>query len=363
MYKKYFSTTDLNTGRQEEFDVARAFSVVGMVFTHVFLSSGYGYSTGLEFIVVAVLGTFLGAPLFMFYMGAAINYSTHNSPAELFKRGIIIFIMAYLLNIVRLIGPDLIIYHHYRIPFNMDYFLGLLLRLDILQFAGLAFITMAIFKKFNVKPIAIIIFSLALSIIATFKSGMVIPGTIAPRIVGLFIGARGEKGITGFFSYSNYFIFVGFGYVFGIYWRKIKDKKAFFKKFSPICAVLGIIGLALELYFKVGLVGTQKLENYYFISLPDVILSFLCAMAMAGVYYWLYNVSGDRLKNVCIFLSKNIFIIYVVHLIVIRYTVYLIFRHILMVEFTNLMLYGFSIIIIFISYYITKLLRKTILKN
>ena len=67
-----FSNEKVNVGRQAELDVAKALSIIFMVFLHaIMVVKGYnvGLSPTYDFVISNVLGRPYAAPIFMFCMG------------------------------------------------------------------------------------------------------------------------------------------------------------------------------------------------------------------------------------------------------------------------------------------------------
>ena len=66
-----FSYEKVNTGRQVELDIAKALSIIFMVFLHtmwVMMNYKYSFSPIYEFTVGNILGRPYAAPIFMFCM-------------------------------------------------------------------------------------------------------------------------------------------------------------------------------------------------------------------------------------------------------------------------------------------------------
>ena len=355
---KYFTTEEVNIDRQDEFDIARTFSIIGMIITHCYESSQYDMSSGFAYWVVIFMGSFLGAPLFMFYMGAAIRYSRNVTAEYLAKRGLRIFIGGYLFNILRRIIPlfALGIWEHGRYP--LWYYVLLFSAADILQFAGLALMTIALVKKCHIPDVVLVIYGVICSIIGSLTCGVDFGNRTVNALMGVLIGTKLDGASGGPFSYAHYFIFVALGYVYGKYWKRLSDKDGFYKHISPICAVVGIIGVIIELYFKVGAIGSHDLEAYYYMDLPNVLLCCVLAMAMAGVYYWLHRICGQKFHNFCRIMSSNIAIVYVVHFTLLRWILYTVVINIMGVEPTQLIILTSATILTIISFYTAKWLRK-----
>ncbi len=355
---KYFTSEEVNLARQDEFDIARTFSIIGMIITHCYESSGVDFSTGFGYWVIIFMGSFLGAPLFMFYMGAAIRYSRNVTAGYLAKRGLKIFVLAYLFNILRRIIPlfALGIWEHGTYP--LSYYALLFCAPDILQFAGLALMTIAVVKKLNISDLVLAIFGVLCTVIGMLTSGIDFGSRMANALMGIFIGTKIEGASGGPFSYAHYFIFVALGYIYGKYWKRCKDKEGFFRHISPICAVVAILGIAAELYFKIGAIGTRDLTSYYYMDLGSALFNIICAMAMAGVYYWLHKICGQKFHNFCRIMSSNIGLVYVVHFTLERWILYTVIINILEVETTQVIILTTALVLTIISFYSAKWYRK-----
>ena len=105
---------------------------------------------------------------FMFCMGVGVVYSRHSQWDYMIKRGIKLFLLGILVNIFEFFLPCMV----------SGYLLGmwdifptagglLLFCVDILAFAGLAFILMGILKKFELSDKALVIIAVLMSIIGS----------------------------------------------------------------------------------------------------------------------------------------------------------------------------------------------------
>lgn len=97
-----FSKENVNTGRQVELDIAKALSIIFMVFLHtmwVVMNYNQALSPVYEFVVGNVLGRPYAAPIFMFCMGVGIVYSRHSQWDVMIKRGVKLYLLGILVNI------------------------------------------------------------------------------------------------------------------------------------------------------------------------------------------------------------------------------------------------------------------------
>jgi len=71
----------VNTGRQLELDIAKALSIIFMIFVHAIMvipAFNNTLSSGYLFVVGNILGRPCAAPVFMFCMGVGLVYSRHS---------------------------------------------------------------------------------------------------------------------------------------------------------------------------------------------------------------------------------------------------------------------------------------------
>ena len=141
-----FSNEKINTGRQVELDIAKALSIIFMIFLHtVMVVSGFNnsISPAYDFIIGNVLGRPCAAPVFMFCMGIGIVYSRHSQWDLMIKRGVKLYFLGILVNVFEFFLPGFVCG---MLLGRWDIFPmagGLLLFcVDILAFAGLSFILM-----------------------------------------------------------------------------------------------------------------------------------------------------------------------------------------------------------------------------
>ena len=111
-----------------------------MVLGHAFeLFTGYLFKKTLLSYIISSLGAPPAAAVFMFLMGVGIVYSKRASAPFLFKRGIMILVLAYGLGLFRDLIPSYISYLVKGDPEILKEGFHEMLGADILQFAGLLF--------------------------------------------------------------------------------------------------------------------------------------------------------------------------------------------------------------------------------
>ena len=162
MKSRFFSTEKVNTGRQPELDLLKALCILGMIVMHVILDLEAGAPDGDQGQMFTEL---FGAATFMISMGIGMRYTRHQSPASYLMRGFALLTIGQFLNILRNAAPNLIAYW----ITGKQVFIAnvlLILQADILTFAGLAFLLMAVFKMCRLKGSVVLAAGVLLRVIA-----------------------------------------------------------------------------------------------------------------------------------------------------------------------------------------------------
>ena len=175
-------------------DLARGLAVLFMIAVHtleVFANQEVKNSVFGQ--IIEFLGGPPAAPVFMTLMGFSFIYSTKSELKPKLFRGFKIFLTGYLLNILRGVIPFSISSY-----LNMDiakaFPIGklnewtLLTIVDILQFAGIALIIMAVIQAFKINKYLILLSAFLISVISPFLWGIKIDIPIIDHVLELFWG-------------------------------------------------------------------------------------------------------------------------------------------------------------------------------
>ncbi len=315
-----FSYEKVNTGRQVELDIAKSFSIIFMIFLHtmwVMMSYNHAFSPSYEFIVGNILGRPYAAPIFMFCMGVGIVYSRNSQWDKMVKRGAILYLLGILVNIFEFVIPHFVsgtlLGNWNAFPING----GLLLFcVDILAFAGLAFISIGILKKFKLSNRKFLAVAILLSIFGTVLRGIDFGIPILNLVFADFIGTGG--GFTAF-PLFNWLIFPIAGYIWGQYYIKAKKKSDFFR-FWPIFIIVALIYFLVSSAWWGGILSTEDIHLYYFMNTLDAIFCIFSAHGVIGLCNWIMEYLPDKIIKATKILSGNINTIYIVQWIFIPLT-------------------------------------------
>ena len=161
MENNFLNNEKVNSGRQIEWDFAKVFAIILMIMVHFFAfctfgTLDYGYLNKYIFILLQC-----SAPIFMFAMGIGMIYTRHDSSKEFIRRGIVLLTVGLIINTMYFLS-------NYSAGVPLKYSLLSFLANDILQFAGLTFILIGIFKKFNISTLNMMIISIFFSTIVSY---------------------------------------------------------------------------------------------------------------------------------------------------------------------------------------------------
>ena len=320
---KLFSQEKVNVGRQVELDIAKALSIIFMVFLHTMwmvMNYNQDLSPLYEFVVGNVLGRPYAAPIFMFCMGVGIVYSRHSQWDVMVKRGVKLYLLGILVNVFEWFIPHFL---SGTLLGNWDAFTisgGLMLFcVDILAFAGWSFILMGILKKFEVSNKKMIVIAVVMSILGFLLKNVDTGVPVLELILDDFIGAKG--GFTAF-PLFNWFIFPVGGYIWGQYFIRAKVKEDFFK-FWPLFIVIALIYFFVSTKLWEG-IFSEHIHLYYFMNTLDAIFCIINAHGVIGLCYWLSKHVPDTVINISKILSSNINQIYIAQWFFVPITVILI---------------------------------------
>ena len=357
-----FSDEKVNTGRQVELDIAKALSIIFMIFLHTLMvvpAFNADISSTYNFLISNVLGRPFAAPVFMFCMGVGVVYSRHSQWDTMIKRGVKLFLLGILVNVFEFFLPC---YVCGTLLGRWDVFPtagGLLLFcVDILAFAGLAFILMGILRKFELSNKWLIVIALVLSLIGTFTRFTDFGIPVLNLFFGNFIGTAG--GFTAF-PLFNWFIFPIAGYIWGQYFIRAKDKRDLFKLW-PVFIIIALVYFFLSSQLWGGVVS-DDVHLYYFMNTLDALFCIINVHGVIGLCYYLSKVFPDAINKTLTIMSSNINNIYIAQWCFIPLGIILISYLFKDFVFTDLASALYAIIILILSTIVALAIKKLTVKK
>ena len=308
MSSKYFSDEKVNGGRQPELDLLKALCVVGMIFTHVLLDLS---DDAMPKFIDEYGMEFFGAATFMICMGIGMGYMHNQSSKAYVARGFGLLTIGQFLNICRNAVPNLIAWWIKGEQFFIANAL-LVLQSDIMTFAGLAFLLMALLKKLKMSDLQILILSVVMSFLALLAWHYVPQpkNYLVMQLVGYFIISDAEA----YFPLFCYFIFVAFGYFVGGYYPRIKDKDALANRVMLICFPIAAVYYTLRFTLPMSWLPEMGPDLQYNMKpTPDAIATCLFTLGFLALLYKLLRLWGKELPPVVLHFSKYINNYYCIH--------------------------------------------------
>lgn len=311
----------VNTGRQLDVDIAKAEMVLMLPFIHCIIecTSDEGLCSGIPYLFDTIIGGPFSAPMYLFAMGIGLVYSRKVTVRQQLKRGLILIGIFYLNNTCRFLIPYLI---GYKITGDREQFIEPLfyrwLGNDVLLFAGLAIITIAVFHYFKLSDRAMLGIAAAMTVSTNLIGDVDTHSMFGNIFLGYFIGTDDATGLViSDFPLLTWLIIPVAGMAFGRALRRVKDKRAFYRTVSPIPLIIALAYFPIGIHFGWGMFGEGQ-NCYYHMNFWDICICLCLDIGMLGVW----NILSRKFSAVTnAFLSEvsaNITAIYCIHWVFVR---------------------------------------------
>ena len=307
-----------NTKRQVEFDYIKTLAIFFMVIIHVLEEiSTYGayevIPAGFWENLIEFGAGPLAAPAFMCAMGAGIIYSRHSEPAELFRRGVRILILAIGLNLARGVIPTWTV-SAIRGTVDPDRIFYLMFNVDILHFAGWSFMLTALLKKLHVPPLAFVPVAIILQIIGNLLPPLTADCPVAFYVLGSFFLASPLSAFPLWICY----IHVAVGIAFGDVLIRQKDPDRFYRGifWGSLSLLAGLLFTLVSLGYDLKNLYMLYHEVYYQQTFLHFVFNTLALMLELSLFHFMRN----RLRPVegfVLFCGRNVNSIYLIQWVII----------------------------------------------
>ena len=298
-----FSKTEVNTGRQRELDIVKALSIIIMILVHIYENLCVGLDTGVGATFIKYLGFPFGPTTFMFCMGMGLSYSRHNSTGSYVLRGVMLLTFGQVLILLREILPNCVGLLTGLGGSNDFARLCLILSVDIMQFAGMAFLTMALLKVLHCNTLGMITISMVMSVAGMFLAGFSTGNYMADQLLGFLFRTDTES----YFPLFSWFIFVAFGKAFGDLYRRLNDKKQLFRIIIPVGAAFTAIYYILAVgvdqpVFRI----FRNYSDFTGIGLPDALACLVLILFEISILALIGNLLSEKALRPIYYISGNI---------------------------------------------------------
>lgn len=289
-------------------DFARGIAIIAMVVIHVITFMGDQSVTG-SFArnIIASIVCSVAAPTFMFIMGIVLAFSSRRTIKGDLLRGVSIFGLAYLLNFLRGTLP-VFVANVLKITSGGSP-LSYLREIDILQFAGLALLLLAIVKHylpwrwagFGGGVLALIITPCIGKLDSVNQS--------AHYAITLFSGSAEYA----FFPFFSWIVFPLFGMTYGRLLKGAQNKAVFFIRSAIIGSVVLALGIALGMVLKDNLLHRWFSGEFLQGKLPwSMVLVFtgIQCVWLASCFWIVGKIPANKALGRLYFWSRNITLFY-----------------------------------------------------
>ena len=311
----------VNKGRQLDIDIAKAEMVLMLPFIHCIIecTSDEGLCSGIPYLFDTIIGGPFSGPMYLFAMGMCFVYSHRQTPELWLRRGVTLIGVFYLSNTCRFLIPYLI---GYKISGDREHFLDPLfyrwLGNDVLLFAGLAIITIAVFRYLRLSNKAMFGIAALMTVSATLIGDLDTHSMFGNIFLGYFVGTDDATGyVVSDFPVLTWLIFPVAGYLFGKVHIRIRDKSAFYRIVSPIAILIPLVYFPIGIHYGWGMFGEGQ-NCYYHMMIWDVAVCLFLDIGMLGVWHLLSQYMGNSIKGMLYEVSNNITAIYCIHWVFVR---------------------------------------------
>ena len=319
--KPLLADKPVNTGRQSDVDIAKAQMVLMLPFIHCIIecTSDEGLCSGIPYLFDTIIGGPFSAPMYLFAMGIGLVYSRKVLVKQQLIRGIELIGVFYLSNTCRFLIPYLI---GYKISGDTEQFIDPLfyrwLGNDVLLFAGLAIITIAVFRHFRLSDGAMVGIAAAMNVACSIIGDIDTHSMFGNIFLGYLIGTDDATGLViSDFPLMIWLIIPVSGMVFGKVLIRVKNKGAFYRMVSFPPLVLALVYFPIGIHYGWGMFGEGQ-NCYYHIRIWDVFICLCLSVGMLGVCHLLSRLISSRAKEFFREVSSNITAIYCIHWVFVR---------------------------------------------
>lgn len=299
-----------------ELDIARGLAVLFMIAVHITLvfsndhvrSSVYG-------LTIEFLGGMPAAPVFMFILGVGIIYSRKSEPTILFKRGIIILFLGYILNMLRGSIPYSIMFYLSGDVDSLYNALDEFFYIDILQFAGLTLVFFSIVKKLRMNTHMVLFSCLVFMILNFILIDIKIHSFPLSALSGLIWGSSEFS----YFPFLSWIVYPVAGYIFGHYLIRCANRSKLYFFISILSAISFLVfSFFIKYLLNVDLGFEDEFAYYHHNFFGSLIfLSFI--MLWISTLYYASSIFTGMIKTTVDRWSRNVTFIYFIHWVIIGF--------------------------------------------
>ena len=269
--------------------------VLMLPFIHCIIecTSDEGLCSGIPYLFDTIIGGPFSAPMYLFAMGIGLAYSRKKTVELQLKRGFTLIGIFYLSNTCRFLIPYLA---GYKISGDKEQFIDPLfyrwLGNDVLLFAGLAIITIAVFRYFKLSERAMLVIAAVMTLTASLIGDVDTHSMFGNIFLGYLIGTDDATGLViSDFPLMIWLIVPVTGLLFGRVLIRVRDKDAFYRIISLPALIIALVYFAVGIHYGWGMFGEGQ-NCYYHMKIWDICICLCLDIGMLGVWHKMSLVLG-----------------------------------------------------------------------
>ena len=314
--------------RFKEFDIIRALSLLALPLIHTYeemmLLDALPGAVSDGCIWIMIFGN--TAPIFMLCLGTNLAFSRHTTAEDLLRRGFQFLCWGLLLNLARFIFPSALTSLYLHSPALLYESFYYTLAPDIYDFAGLAFLVFALFRKLNFSTLQILLTSFFMLTLDSVIPNFHTPNDYCNALIGRFLWMDADS----CFPLLTWLVYPAVGYCFGLFFLKQKNKADRDRLMKRVLCV-SAIGL-VAMWFSLRSYGLDPLlimisaSNEYITDLPNVLsMIFFSGIPFALIYFFFHKFQHTRFCRGLVDISYSIIPFYISQWIIIGWAEYLVY--------------------------------------
>ena len=305
-----FSKENVNTGHQPEIDYLKALSICIMILSHL----NVGYTASYLYLKLEIIEIILSHSCFIFLMGIGMKYTRHQELKYYVARGISLLTLAQLFNFVRDTLPNLIAWWTTGDKVFIARAL-LIIRGDILTFAGISYLFIALLKKMKLSDVSILIVGIIMNLISypLFIIMKQPSNFLVSQFLGYFVMTNAES----YFPLVGHFVFVALGNWLGGIYQKISNKDKFYNRILIFCFPFVIIYLYIRQNYNIPLLCQFNSYEHYCLSPgPDALHHLATHLSFLAIFYKIDKMLG-KTPYIILHFGRNLNQYYIISYIII----------------------------------------------
>lgn len=308
-----------------EFDLMKAFAVLGLPLVHLLEEGIYGNYVSesvhkLEAFIVALC--IVGPSIFMMCMGFSIGGS-RSSPKSALRQGLRFLALGAILNLIRWVLPGLLLLAVHGDPISDDIFYFLVS--DIYYFVGIFLVFYSLMLKLKLGTFEILVTTIVMLTVNTLLTP-IMPDIVTNQYLNSIVGNFIYVDETSCFPLLSWAIFPTTGIFLGEILKKATDEKraSLMKRmlfFSPVIFVSYLVSLSLYGHDIMKVMVSPL--NSYITDLPNVVLMISIALFLFALLYYVCKViDRSRFMKFMVKISTYIVPFYMLQWILVSWIFY-----------------------------------------